>query len=280
MSKPTPDDIDHNIDQLVRQIQASKKYRDIGVAYDTIRDILRTELARQPNRKTALQSAKKKLHEVIALYLGDPDYAAAREQLDAAFASGDEAAIRAVCIDLLRIHDSTRERLALLDTFYTSIWAITGTPQTVLDIACGLNPLTLPWMGLPEDACFYAYEIHTPRVDLLNHYFALQGVGGAALVRDILVEHPTESGDVAMLLKETHRMEKRRKGIVLPLLDALDVRWIVLSSPTRSRAGHQVIDAYRQQIHGLLAERPWPITEIEFPNELVYCIEKPSKNTV
>jgi 16S rRNA (guanine(1405)-N(7))-methyltransferase len=272
MSDPTPAEIE----QLVQQIQASKKYRDVGVADDTIRDILLTELARQPNRKAALQSAKRKLHEVIALYLGDPDYTAARDQLDAAFASGDDAAIRTVCIDLLRIHDSTRERLDLLKTFYPQIWAITGTPQTVLDIACGLNPLMWPWMGLPADATFYAYEIHTPRVDLLNHYFTLQGVAGGALVRDILVEHPTESGDVAMLLKETHRMEKRRKGIVLPLLDALDVRWIVLSSPTRSRAGHVVIDAYRQQIHGLLAERPWPITEIAFSNELVYCIEKTS----
>lgn len=270
MSEPTPAEVD----QLVQQIQASKKYRDVGIADDTIRDILLTELARQPNRKAALQSAKKKLHEVIALYLGDPDYSAARAQLDAAFASGDEAAIRAVCIDLLRIHDSTRERLVLLETFYPAIWAITGTPQTVLDIACGLNPLTIPWMDLSPSAHFYAYEIHTPRVDLLNHYLALQDIAGAAMVRDILVDHPAESGDVALLLKETHRMEKRRKGIVLPLLDALNVRWIVLSSPTRSRAGHVVIDTYRQQIHGLLADRPWPITEIAFANELVYCIEK------
>lgn len=272
MSKRPADDID----ALVAQIQHSKKYRDIGVADDTIRDILLTEFERQPNRKAAIQIAKKKLHEVIALYLGDPDYDLAQQRLTGAFDSGDEAQVRAVCTDLLRIHDSTRERLELLDTFYPAIWAITGTPQTVLDIACGLNPLAAPWMHLPQNPTFYAYEIHTPRVDLINHYFTLAGIGGAAKVQDILVDYPTESGDVALLLKEIHRMEKRRKGIVLPLLDALDVSWIVITSPTRSRSGFGVIDTYREQVHGMLAERPaWTLVEeIEFHNELVYCVRK------
>lgn len=71
-------------------------------------------------------------------------------------------------------------------------------------------------------------------------------------------------------------MEKRRRGIVLPLLDALAVRWLVLSSPTRSRTGrHALIDTNRQQVHDLIADRPWHIAaEIEFDNELVYCIDK------
>ena len=70
-------------------------------------------------------------------------------------------------------------------------------------------------------------------------------------------------------------MEKRRRGIVLPLLDALDVRWIVLSSPTRSRTGRRAVkEVYREQVRGILSGRPWPLTEIEFANELVYCIAK------
>jgi len=112
-------------------------------------------------------------------------------------------------------------------------------------------------------------------VEFLSGYLALAGLDGAALEQDILVDYPRESGDVALLLKEIHRMEKRRKGIVLPLLDALDVRWIVLSSPTRSRTGRRAVkEAYREQVHGILAARPWPVTEIEFANELVYCIAK------
>lgn len=266
----TPD-----VDAIVAELGQSRKYHAIGLCDDTIRDIVITELERQKNPKAAIQSARKKLHEVAALYLGDPDYAAATRLLETAFASGSSDAIRDACADILRAHDSTRERLPLLDMFYPRIFAVTGLPRVVLDVACGLNPLAFPWMGLPPGVRFLAYDIHRQRVDFLNRYFALQGIDGAAYLQDILVHHPQESGDVALLLKELHRMEKRRRGIVLPLLDALDVRWIVLSSPTHSRTGrHDVIAVYRQQVHGILADRPWPVTEIEFANELVYCVRK------
>jgi 16S rRNA (guanine(1405)-N(7))-methyltransferase len=265
------------LDALVAKLAGAKKYRAIGVSEDTVRDILITELERQPNEKAAIQSAKRKLHEVMALYLGDPDYEQALHDLEAAFASGETDAIKATCAEIMAVHDSTRERLPLLDTFYARIFAITGTPDVVLDIACALNPLAIPWMGLPENTRYYAYDIHQQRVDFLNAYFALQGMAGGAFNRDILVQYPEESGDMAFLLKEIHRMEKRRKGIVLPLLDALDVRWIVLSSPTKSRTGRRTMkDTYQRQVHGILADRTWPITEIEFENELVYCVDKSS----
>lgn len=265
----------HNLDAMVAKLIGAKKYRAIGISEDTVRDILVTELERQPNEKVALQSAKKKLHEVMALYLGDPDYERASLDLAQVFDSGEEDAIKATCANLMAIHDSTRERLPLLDTFYAQIFAVTGVPGTILDIACALNPLAIPWMGLANDARFYAYDIHQQRLDFLNTYFSLQGVSGGAFNRDILVNYPEESGDVAFLLKEIHRMEKRRKGIVLPLLDALDVRWIVLSSPTKSRTGRRTVkDTYQQQVHGILAGRDWAISEIEFENELIYCVDK------
>jgi 16S rRNA (guanine(1405)-N(7))-methyltransferase len=264
-----------DVDAIVEQLAQSKKYREAGINAQTIRDIVITELERQRNPKEAVQAARKKLHEVVALYLGDPDYAAATRQLEAAFATGDSAAIKTTCAEILRIHDSTNERLLLLDSFYEQIFAITGRPTVLLDIACGLNPLTIPWMNLPPGAAFYAYEIHQQRVDFLNRFLALQGIGGQALDQDILVHYPTEAGDAALLLKEIHRMEKRRRGIVLPLLDALNVRWIVLSSPTRSRTGrHGVKDVYREQVHEILSARPWTTREIEFENELVYCVDK------
>ncbi len=273
MSGKVPQGAD--FEALVAQLRQAKKYRAVGVTEETIRDILRTELARQPNVKAALHSAKRKLHEVVALYLGDPNYDAAEAELAAACASGDAEAIRATCAAIMEAHHSTRERLPLLDEFYPRIWQVTGTPRTVLDLACGLNPLALPWMALPPDARFYAYELHERRAAFLARALALLGVAGDAFARDILVQPPAERGDVALLLKEIHRMEKRRRGIVLPLLDALDVRWIVLSSPTRSRSGRRAVkETYRRQVRAILAARPWRVTEVDFPGELVYCVDK------
>lgn len=262
------------IDLFVAQMQNTKKYREAGIAAATIRDILVNELPHHKKSKDAIQAARKKLHEVIAPYLGDPNYPAAERQLEAAFATGDATQIRWACMEIMRAHHSTEERLPLLDTFYQEIFAVTGQPKTLLDIACALNPLTFPWMGLP-DLTFYAYDIHQQRVDFLNRYFALQGVRGAAIMQDILVDPPHESGDVALLLKETARLEKRQRGVTQPLLDALQVSWIVLSLPAHSRTGRRDLkENYHGLFERLMAGRPWDVTEIEFENERVYCIRK------
>jgi 16S rRNA (guanine(1405)-N(7))-methyltransferase len=269
------------LDVLIAQITDSKKYRAIGLCDDTVRDILLTELARHKNPKEAVQAAKKKLHEVMGLYLGDPNYAQAQDDLTAAFASDDPGAIRAICIDLLRTHDSTRERLPLLDEFYPRLFEVTGVPQVVIDVASGLHPLALPWMGLPQGAHYDAYEIHQQRVDLLNHFFALcqprYGVAATAYMQDILVHPPAVSADVVFLFKEIHRMEKRRRGSVLPLLDALDTHWLALSLPSRSLSGrHPMIESNRGLVKEILGDRPWPITEITLDSEQIFCINKRS----
>ncbi len=168
-----------------------------------------------------------RLHSIMAPYLGDPDYAAAGQLLTDVCVGGDPAALRAACRDLMHTHLSTRERLPILDTFYRDIFAVTGPPTRLLDIACGLNPLAFPWMGLSVAGMdFIAYDIHEPRVDFLNHYFILQGLPPLAFVKDVAVQAPTESGDVALFLKEMPRFERNYPGRGRKLLEAVDVRWL------------------------------------------------------
>jgi len=47
-------------------------------------------------------------------------------------------------------------RLPILEELYSRIFAETGVPNRVLDLACGLHPFGLPWMGLPETATYHA----------------------------------------------------------------------------------------------------------------------------
>ena len=39
-------------------------------------------------------------------------------------------------------------------------------PKTgeALDLACGLNPLSLPWMGLNDEATYHVYDIDAERI--------------------------------------------------------------------------------------------------------------------
>ncbi len=261
------------IQEIIDSIRTSPKYRHLNLPDSTLRDIVTRELQNHRRPKDGLKAARAKLHRVIAMYLGDPDYVAVQQQLSAVFASGSDP--RPLCAEILSAHDSTRERLEIASDFFSRLFAITGVPGTLLDVACGLNPLFFPWMHL-DALTLVAYDIQRQRVDFLNAYITLQpGLNGLCIQQDILVDLPREAGDVALLLKEIHRFEDRHRGSTRPLLDALQTRWIAVSLPTRNLTGQRDL----RERHRALFERVtfganWKVTEIEFSNELVFCIDK------
>lgn len=264
------------VDAVVDAVKQSRKYRD--TSEETIRQLAVEAVVEHKKPKPAEKAVRRRLHSIMAPYLGDPDYTAARQLLTEAFVGGNEDAIRAACRDLMYTHLSTRERLPILDTFYRDIFAVTGPPRRLLDIACGLNPLAFPWMGLPAAGTdFVAYDIHEPRVDFLNHYFILQGLPPLAYVKDVAVGALTESGDVALFLKEMPRFERNYSGHGRALLDAIDARWLVVSFPTIStHGGRNLTNRYRDFFYQIIDGSGWPVTELLFDTELVFCAQKVS----
>ncbi|GAB4517337.1 MAG: 16S rRNA methyltransferase [Anaerolineae bacterium] len=259
------------LDALVTEIRRAPKYREMPMTDEVIRDVIQQESQHQSGTKAILKAAKKKLHNIAALYLGDPDYDAMTAALSAA--QGED--FKRLCLDIAAVHTSTQERLRILDTFYPRIFEVTGRPNTVLDLACALNPFLLPWMGLPLDVRYHAYDIHPPRVALVNHAFRLMGVEPLAEVRDILVHPPEQPADVALILKEVHRFEQRRKGITRPMLEALNARYIVVSLPVQSMSGRSDLKtSYSNLFYNIIKGTNWPVTELEFSNELVFCINR------
>ncbi|MBM4456143.1 MAG: hypothetical protein FJ011_00015 [Chloroflexi bacterium] len=272
---------EREIEATLAAILRSSKYRRLDLCEETIRDLLRAELPRRRPAE-AIQAVRKKLHNIVAAYLGDPDYDVAAAQLAAAFQDPAPAAVRGVCAQIMAAHASTRERLAILHDFYPRIFAHTAAPRSLLDLACGLNPLSFPWMDLPAATRYHAYDIRPRRIALINHYFALQGLEPLAKTQDILAQPPTEAADLALILKEVHRFEQRQRGCTAALLDALRVRYVVVSFPSVSLSGRQDLAAsYR----GLLAKiirgsakppcgRAWRVEELRFEGEIVFCIDK------
>jgi 16S rRNA (guanine(1405)-N(7))-methyltransferase len=265
---------DPSIDTLLKDLLSNRKYRTLDLPEETVRDLLEKELAAK-STKEAVKNVKHKLHNIVAPYLGDPDYAAAQADLEAAFAAHDPAAVRSVCRGLLEAHASTRERLPVLEEFYARVFEITGQPASILDLACGLNPFAFPWMGLPLSVQYHAYDLHRPRVDCIQRYFQLQGLTPLAEARDILVDPPQVQADVAFFFKEARRFEQRRRGCCRPFWEALRVRWLLVSLPSSSLTGrHDLADQQRRLVSSALSGLPWPVTEIVVGNEMVFCIEK------
>lgn len=265
---------DDRLQSLVDELLNSRKYRALQLPAETVRDLLEQELARHRNSKDALKAVRHKLHTVVAPYLGDPDYDRVPGELAAAGAAGP-AALREACAGVLSAHASTRERLAVLENFYPRLFAVTGTPARILDLACGLNPFAWPWMGLPVSTRYHAYDIHAPRVAAINAFFQSLGLAPLAEARDVLVHPPEMAADVAFLFKEAHRMEERRRGCSRPFWRALKVRWLLVSLPAESLSGKfQLAERQRALVNEAIGDAAWPVTELVFGSEIVFCIDK------
>ncbi len=120
-----------------------------------------------------INKARTRLHHIMAAYLGDPLYNTPEDPVMIAARSGNQQLLRESCIGAMQCHASTRERIPYLDEFYTRIFVVTSQPKSIIDVACALHPLGIPWMNLAPDTLYYAYDIHRPRVDYLNRFFRI-----------------------------------------------------------------------------------------------------------
>jgi 16S rRNA (guanine(1405)-N(7))-methyltransferase len=269
------------IEQIVARVRRSKKYAQVCEA--TIRRIAAEQLARHGivhGAKSAIKATRARLHQVYAAYESPVDYARAARDLEAAYSStpgaGRTAAVRQASERLLALHASTRERLPILERFYGELWSHTGVPAALLDLACGLNPLSAPWMGLKEGAVYYGYDIDAERVAFLQRVLPLAGLDARVHLQDVLCEAPMVAGDVALLMKASTCLERQRAGATLELLDALQVHYAVVTFPVQSlgRREKGMADHYEQAFRAQLADRSWPLTCTRFESELAFVVDK------
>lgn len=261
--------------ELARPILESKKYRDVNLPLETVVDLIRLSLEHGLKPDQAVDEARKKLHNIVAPYLGDPDYGAEIAELDRIGVFSDIEETRAYSLRMLESHASTDERIPRLDEFYRKIFEIAGLPDSILDLACAMHPFGHPWMGLSADCRYKAYDLHQPRVDLINRYFNAAHINGEAFYGDILINPPTEQADVAFFFKEAHRFEQRKRGCNRPFWQSLNVRWLVVSLPASNLTGRfDLADRQRKLVAETLAGLDWPVTETLVGNELIFCIRK------
>jgi len=262
-----------DVEKIVQTVHATRKYR--SVCPDTVRQIAEVELAKRGGFRAASKAVKSRLHQIYSAFESGIDYDVTYRRLAAAFAA-DKPAVKAACREVLRLHSSTQERLPILDEFYTEIWAVTGLPGTLLDLGCGLNPLALPWMGLPPGARYHAFDIDGPRIDFLNRFFPLAGLPPLAAWQDVLCRRPEIEADTALLLKVSSTLERQGKGNTLSLMGSLNVPFVVVSYAVRSLGGREkgMAAHYEREFLSLIDGQPWQTHKLTFETELVFVVEK------
>ena len=260
--------------RTVDRLRAAPKYRQVHI--DTIVDIVRREAAHATNDADLERRARLKLHKVIADYLLRGRQSRLLRGLDQAVADGSDA-LRAWCRGTLGRHFSTAERLPDLDHLYPAILDLTGPADSIADLACALNPFTVPWLRQASAATYTGYDLNQSYVDLGTGF--LSAIDSVATVehRDVLVRPSDIRADVALLLKTYHCMEDRRAGAALRLVSELATPNVVVSFPIRTMSGRvsPFTRAHIERLTELADERAWELRRTTLAEEeLVVLVKK------
>jgi 16S rRNA (guanine(1405)-N(7))-methyltransferase len=263
-----------DVKEITSRILSTRKYRDLDLPIDTILDLINQSVKNTRNSREVEKTVRHKLHNIIAPYLESINYRAALNELRSIQVS-DKTAFKYFSQQMLESHASTRERIPILTEFYERLFSITGTPNQILDLACGFNPFAIPWMNLPPNATYRAFDLHQPRIDLINEYLTRIDRPPLAEKRDILVNPPKESADVAFFFKEAHRFEQRQHGCNRAFWDSLNVRYLLVSLPTANLSGSRsMLEGQRILVERTIKDHNWKVDELSFGTEIVFCIDK------
>lgn len=260
------------LDELIAQILDSAKYR--SVSRDLITDVGMRELREQRSFKEAVKATKNKLHQVAGAFLDSrPHYDQWRTLLETARGT-DPNALRAACATIMEKHTSTRERIPILEDFYGSLFAALPPVHSVLDLACGLNPLALPWMPVAPGATYTACDIYHDMTDFLDAFFHIAGVDGHAEVCDLVRGIPEQEVDLALVLKAVPTLEQLDREAGVRLLRNLRARAIIVSFPSRSLGGRNkhMVETYGERFEALAAAEGWTTQRFAFSTELAFLV--------
>lgn len=264
-----------SLNQLVNEVLRSPKYR--FVCEDAIQNIGRAELQKRRTLKAAVKATKDKLHQIGGAYFrGTPKYAAWLDKLTSAKQTGNDQEFRSLCIEFMNFHSSTLERLKILDRFYDALFARLPRIHSVIDIACGLNPLSIPWMPIASSTDYYAYDIYKDLIEFIGNFVKLAGGKPHVEAGDVLHNPPTIRADLAFVLKNVPCFDQIDKAATVQLISRLDARYVVVSFPQRSLGGADrfLAKQYAARLAELVEGRSWTVSRMEYKTELVFLIDK------
>lgn len=262
------------LEQVVREVQKGAAYRDVHPGL--IQRVAVQMLQRKQNFREAVKATRNKIHQVGGAYF-EQNFPYERWQTElTAIDRQDKARLSAYCRNILQQHASTRERLAILETFYATLFEPFAPVRSVLDLACGLNPLTLPWMPLAPEAAYFACDIYRGLVSFLNGFLRHLKQNGNVEWWDLLEGSPPYRVQVALLLKVIPCLEQLDKDIALSLLQSIQAEHLVVSFPAHSLGGRPkgMPENYETRFRNLISQLPWQVKRYEFPSELVFVLSR------
>ncbi|MBU6286690.1 MAG: hypothetical protein KGS10_00850 [Chloroflexi bacterium] len=264
--------------QVVEAVLAARHFRHLSP--ELVARVTNIEAPKAPRHADAVDRVKKRLHQVSNAYA--PSLHAPRDAIDAIrAATGDDDALRTLSISLMYGHASTAERLPDIDIVVPALRRAimpdaAAPPRRIIDLACGLNPLLLPWLGLPRTCKYDAYDVDSRLIGIVGAFLEAWGQAGAATVQDVGGDPVRGTADLAILMKAVPCLDQVQPGNARRVLEALDVRRAIITWPVQSLGGAQkgMRTTYRRTFEAMVEGLPYVATEVTLPGELAFILDR------
>ncbi len=182
--------------------------------------------------------------------------------------------------ELLATHLSTRERLPLYPELYQKLFACTGKPKRILDLSCGLNPISFLYMHLPRTTTYIATELCADDCTFIEQYFNKIGlphyvVRQIDLVREYeKLQEEEFAADICFLFKVLDICETQQRHITYKILSSIRAPIIIASFSLRNVKGEKMRRTKSHWFERMCRNLSYSFEALEMPGELFYIVRK------
>jgi hypothetical protein len=230
-------------------------------------DLLSTILAKYPQEdvtrlrayKTLIKEIRKQVYYYLRQYQPEKETIPCLKERLRQLVQSDAAseAIEEVIQQLLRTHVSTRERMASYDAFYQTLFDLMKPPRTILDLGCGLHPLSYPFSHpIFRPDVYVALDTQTEVIDTLTVFAPYVSPTQLLPIRyDITevdwnamsAEGHVQTFDVVFMLKLIPVVARQQRHL-LSKLAAVPARHILITAATESMTRKENIKRREERV--------------------------------
>lgn len=275
------------VKKLIEKIR-TKKYRNIDdkILLEKINEFLgrnkkiKEKLSKANEKskefKEVVKCVKQEMHRIYGAFQND---IGKREKLLEKLEKAEPNSNEFIEIHkkILLTHKSTAERLRIYDNLYNDLFSITGKPDIVVDIGCGMNPFSLPWMKV--DGMYLAVEFNRKDADFIRKYFSIikrtrKGIF-EALELDVAKENDYAKlrnipCDVAFAWKMFDILDFKTAENIIKSINA---KYLVASFSTKTLGKRQMNFPRRSSFQKMLRRLGLEYKTLSYENEIFYIIK-------
>jgi len=302
----TPEHARALVEKIIERV-AAKAARDYRVSVEEAEAVVRQIVERSPAcRKAALKEAdpdrlartrafkdaasraRQRIYYSLRRYRADAegseaDVAALEKLATDAPASERNGAVRRIMLG----HASTRERIENAEFFYEQVFKLAGEARSVIDIGCGVQPLSFPFEGNGAFVeCYLAADKDPVAVRAVEAHARFLAPGllrarawdiadGWAPVMDAAAEAGVDTFDLALILKVIPVVKRREPKLLEALARAPARRMLVTGSAISMTKRVSVRRRERMVLGRFIADAGLEIAgELETPDEVGWMVAR------